>query len=476
MITINYKYKGQKGTFNCELKEQIRDVCGKIASQINIDIDTMAIILNDEKINLKSKKTFEDIIERYNPGKNKFQMQFFDDPDKIVKVIIHYQGDTKEIKAKREQDSLFNIFDRLKFNMKKLFLIGGGEAIQEEDLTKSLNDLKNIGNEEGELNVLAYKMEDGYEQKDDNKNDIDNDEIKNNNSNNNSELLINNSNDDNSNDKISNEKIYIENNSNEKILNSNEDKKAIRYISVINNKHFFTKTFLTSKIEFSLIMAFTWLGYYLNINKVFINHPSATIWILILMSLVITVFSMVLIIHFIEDIEEKKGKFFLISIIFYIPYIVFNCLFLTQDIENKYILMVLSLIIVNFLLMEIYHSFILSNEYFFLTFLPLLIANALLIILYSFLWMDEIRQIIIISIISFVIILYIIIISYQMKEYEEEEYMFGVFALSYGAFALYTFLCLTIIVLLFFLIFNIIYIIICFIKYLYKRQCIKDKN
>lgn len=88
MITISYKYKNQKGTVNCELKEQIRDACGKIASLINIDIDTIVVILNDEKINLKSKKTFEDIIEQYSPGKNEFQMLFFDDPDKIVKLLF----------------------------------------------------------------------------------------------------------------------------------------------------------------------------------------------------------------------------------------------------------------------------------------------------------------------------------------------------------------------------------------------------
>ena len=442
MITINYKYKTLKGAIDCQLKEQIRDACGNIASLINIDIDTMVIILNDEKINLKSKKTFEDIIESNSPGRNEFQMQFFDDPEKIVKVIIHYQGDTKEINAKREQDSLFNIFDRLKFNIQKMFLIEGGEAIQKEDLNKRLNDLKSIENEEGELNVLAYKMEDGFEQNYDNKNDIDNDEIKNNNINNNSELLINNSN-----DKNSNEKIYIENNSNEKILNLNEDKKEIRYISVINNKHFFTKTFLTSKIEFSLIMAFTWLGFYFNIKKVFINNLTATLWIFIPMSIVIILIPLI---YEFEFSYRKKSKFFLISNILYIPYIVLFCFILTLDIESKYILMVLSLIIVNFLLLEIYHSFILSNEYLFLIFLPLLIANALLIILYAFLWMDEIRQIIIISIISFVIILYIIIISYQIKEYEEEEYMFGVFVLNYGVFVPYTLSFFTIIALLFF--------------------------
>ena len=408
MTTINYKYKGQKGTFKCELKDQIRDACGKIASLINIDIDTMVIILNDEKINLKSKKTFKDIIERYNPGRNEFQMQFFDDPEKIVKVIIHYQGDTKEINAKREQDSLFTIFGKLKFNIQEKFFIGGGEAIQKEDLNKRLNDLQSIENEEGNLNVLAFKIEDGFEQNDDNKNDIDNEETKNNNTNNNSELLINNSN-----DKNSNEKIYIENNSNEKILNPNEDKKTIRYISVINNKHFFTKTFLTSKIEFSLIMAFTWLGCYLNINKIFINNSRATFWIYGLILLVRYCFSFGLIGHFIQEIEKKKSKFFWITNIFYIPSMVFDCLLLTEDIESKYILMVLSLIIVNFLLLEIYHSFILSNEYLFLTFLPLLIANILLIILYTFLWINEIRQLIIISIISFVNILYIIIISYD---------------------------------------------------------------
>lgn len=302
------------------------------------------------------------------------------------------------------------------------------------------------------MNLLAYKMEDEDENNDDNKNDIDNDDIKNNNINNNSDLNINVSNDDtndkNSNDKILNEKIYNENNSNEKILNSNEDKKTIRYVSVINNKHFLTKTFLTAKIEFFLIMAFTWLGCYLNINEAFIKSTSAMLWTFIPTMIVIIFIAIVLIGYSLDEEKkqkEKKSKLFLISIILYVPFMVFYCFILTNFTEYKYILMVLSLIIVNFLLLEIYHSFILSNKYFYLTFLPLLIANALLIVLYVFLWIEEIRQLINISIISLVIILYIIFINYQMKEFEEEEYMFGVFSLSYGVFVPAAFLLLLII-------------------------------
>ena len=92
------------------------------------------------------------------------------------------------------------------------------------------------------------------------------------------------------------------------------------------------------------------------------------------------------------------------------------------------------------MLLEIYHSFILTNEYFLLTFLPLLIANILLIVFYSYLWIEKVSTIIIISIISLCIILYIIFINYLMKEFEEEEYMFGVFAIRYRIFTPGTFI------------------------------------
>ena len=96
--------------------------------------------------------------------------------------------------------------------------------------------------------------------------------------------------------------------------------------------------------------------------------------------------------------------------------------------------MVIFLIIIDFFLLEIYHSFILTNEYFYLTFLPLILANILLIVLYSFIWIESTRTIINISIIAFVGILYIILVNYLMKKYEEEEFLFGVYCFSYGVF------------------------------------------
>ena len=90
----------------------------------------------------------------------KLRCYFFDDPDKIVKVIVNYEGERKEIKAKKDEESLFNIFGKLKLNMEKMFFIGGGEAIQQEDLTKSIKELNKIQNDEGEVNLLAFPIED----------------------------------------------------------------------------------------------------------------------------------------------------------------------------------------------------------------------------------------------------------------------------------------------------------------------------
>ena len=119
--------------------------------------------------------------------------------------------------------------------------------------------------------------------------------------------------------------------------------------------------------------------------------------------------------------------------------------------------MVLLLIIIDFLLLEIYHSYIETNEYFFLAYLPLIIVNILLIVIYRSIWIERTRVIVNISIISFVIILYIVAINYKMRKFEEEEYVFGACTLSYGVFAPGAFLIVIILQILFLIIFDCCY-------------------
>ena len=123
MINIKYKYRNKEGIIKFNLDEAIRNACARVAMELNIDIDTMVVILNEEKLNAKSKKTFGDIKKSYNINQNEVEMLFFDDPEKIVKVIVTYEGERKEIKAKKEEDNLFNIFGKLQLNMKKMVLL-----------------------------------------------------------------------------------------------------------------------------------------------------------------------------------------------------------------------------------------------------------------------------------------------------------------------------------------------------------------
>ena len=485
MININYKYRNKQGSIKFSLEEKIRDACATVAMQLDIDIDTIVVILNEEKLNAKSKKTFEDIQNSYNLNKNVIEMLFFDDPDKIVKVIVNYEGNVKEIKAKKDEDSLFNIFGKMKLNIEKMFFVGGGEAIQKKDLKKNIKDLNNIDNEEGELNFLAYNVDeddDNAEKIEDNKKeDINNDKTNNNNiDNSNEQISINNLNEklldvNNPNDKIlnvnnSNDKILNVGGPNDKILDVKGDKekkeKKIRNVSVVSNKHFLTKTFLVLKIEFFLIMGLTWLGCYFNINEAFIKSKGAMLGTFIPSLILMSLYAYSLI--FDKDNPKKLGQNklrFSICLIAYILCITFFCFLLTNFTQNKYIMMVLFLIIVDYLLLEIYHSFILTNEYFLLTFVPLIIANAILIVMYSFIWIEGTRVIVNISIISFSAILYIIIINYVMRTYEEEEYLFGVYTFNYGIFLPATFITLfTILILL-------VIIISCF-----NKGKDKDKN
>ena len=348
MINVKYKYRNKEGSIKFEFQEKIRDACLTVANQLDIDIDTIVVILNEEKLNVKSKKTFEDIKKLYKLTKDEVEMIFYNDPEKIVKIVIDYEGDTREIKAKKEEDSLFNIFGKLKLNMQKIFLVGGGEAIQEEDLQKSFKELNKIEeNDEGEIKLLAYNREDSFGLNDDiNNNNIDNNDKTNNNTNdsNSNEKILNNNNNlnekildkinpndkildtNNPNDKILNsnntdDKILNSNNTNDKILDVKDDKekekekekiKKIRYVSVKSNKVFLTKTFLTLKIEFFLIMAFTWLGCYFNINEAFIKSIGTMLGtfiptIILLFFISISLFS-VLILKSDEEEEEKERK------------------------------------------------------------------------------------------------------------------------------------------------------------------------
>ena len=59
---------------------------------MNIDNDTIVIILNEKKLNSKSKLTFEDIQNENNINnlnQNIIEMLIFNDPCKLIKVIIN---------------------------------------------------------------------------------------------------------------------------------------------------------------------------------------------------------------------------------------------------------------------------------------------------------------------------------------------------------------------------------------------------
>ena len=125
MINIKYRYRNKTGLTQFKLKDRIRDACEIIANKLKIDIDTLVIILNEEKLNAKSKSTFEDIQNSdnlNNLNRNNIEMLFFDDPDKIIKVTVNYRGNKIETKAKKEGDNLYNILvNGFKLNISRMF-------------------------------------------------------------------------------------------------------------------------------------------------------------------------------------------------------------------------------------------------------------------------------------------------------------------------------------------------------------------
>ena len=130
--------------------------------------------------------------------------------------------------------------------------------------------------------------------------------------------------------------------------------------------------------------------------------------------------------------EPCKNKYFCLYIILYTPFITFYCFLLSNFMQYKYILMVLSLIIINFILLEYYYLFNKSNYIF--HWLLLFLVNILLIIIYRFIWIEGTIEFVNILIIAIVIYIYIMVLKCLMNEFEEEEFIFGVYAYSYGIF------------------------------------------
>ena len=291
MINVKFKYKKQKLNISCNLEEKIIDACKKFTTQIQTELETKLIFFNDDKINIDSNEHFFDLItEPVKPGENqKYEIKLYDDPDKLIKVVLDIEGNKKIVRAKKG-DSLMGIFQKAKINFQNFFFVKGGDKVGEQDYSNRLSILTDKYDKENkEINLLGYKNE--FSEENDNNQD-NNDLINKDNSNNNinknentncsNEKILNTN--DSQNEKIcndnSNEKIYNEDNSKEKPSDEKEDNK----VNVNNDrnkydKHFtdediikiLQKIYLYLIIEIGIIILLVWLGCFFHINEEFIK-------------------------------------------------------------------------------------------------------------------------------------------------------------------------------------------------------------
>ena len=438
MINVKFKYKKQKLNISCNLEEKIIDACKKFTTQIQTDLETKLIFFNDDKINIDSKDHFFDLItEPVKPGEDqKYEIKFYDDPDKLYKVVLDIEGNKKVVRAKKG-DSLMGIFQKAKINFQNFFFVKGGDKVGEQDYGNRLSILTDkYDNENKEINLLGYKNE--FSEENDNNQD-NNDLINKDNSNNinknentncSNEKILNIN--DSQNEKIcndnSNEKIYKEDNSKEKPSDEKEDNKVnVNNDRTKSDKEHFTeediikilqKIYLYLIIEIGIIIVLVWLGCFFHINEAFIKSIGTILGTFIPVTVVMGV---MLPWPIIFDKYDFGCCLSFIYILLYEFSITFLCYLLTNFTDYKYILSVLFLFLLDFVILEVYLPLFKSTNVLGMM-ITNIITNTITVILYYYLWIENVRIIINISIIAFVFILYMsIIFFFTIDDYEDNK-------------------------------------------------------
>ena len=106
MSEVIFEYKGNKITIQCIKEERMRDICIKLKSKIDININNIYLLYNGNMINLELK--YKEIINRIDNDRNKMNILIYDKENEIIcpncgeNININKDEITKYIKSKAE--------------------------------------------------------------------------------------------------------------------------------------------------------------------------------------------------------------------------------------------------------------------------------------------------------------------------------------------------------------------------------------
>ena len=380
MIKAIFIYNQKKIEIQGKAEEKMRAICQKFATKVDIKVDSKIYLCNGKCLSINPKLDLTLGKQITINETNEIQILVLDDPDKEYIVTLEYNGEIKKVSSKEVQNLSFasKVFN---FGKKKFYGIYNGLIVS--DMNESFSQLANqASKDDNEIKIVLQRDSLGDENEgEENAEGKKPEKIE--------QLMVK-------------EPLNDDNNTNEK-----PEKIIIR-----NSREagaFLFKVYLILLLQFLCIGFLTWLGLYVNFNEIINDSLKSMLWTFI----PLTIFTLIItsMIFYYED--EGIGKQCLsFNNFVFIPCMSIFCFLLSNFVEIKYMIIILSLILSDFLAIIIFYIiFKIYKGYLFLLLTLILNTICMFIFDHSLKYIETKTEITTISLIALAIFLYTLIFN-----------------------------------------------------------------
>ena len=378
-----FNYKDNKITIQCNSDDKMINVCKKFCTKIDVDVNSKIYIYNGNLLNLED--TYGQQIQNSNNPNE--EIKVFDNTN-LVTIKYDYEGQSKEVQLPRQENILKRISSIIKTPLDRINILLNGQVASEEDYKKDFTQLSNNQNKaDNSMNLLIIEREDDDEELDNKKDD----------------------------DK------------------KNKKKKVKPFAKWTKSLY---KIYLISIFQLVLIEILLFLGFYFSLNKVFRESLGLTLGILIPSSFVCGVLSFFM--YFYQKTKNiKKFKKFTYSCLGIYPlFMIFYFLILSNFIEGKYILILLTLILLDYISVILVFMILKNKKKYAYIAITFIINLIYLVIIFCIIKETSAKTIVLMSTVAILVILYNQIFNYSQLFFfnDDDEYIYATQIFNYFLF------------------------------------------
>ena len=190
------------------------------------------------------------------------------------------------------------------------------------------------------------------------------------------------------------------------------------------------KTYGTLLLQYLIITIFVWIGFFLGWNDGVRDNFTAIGVLVGICTVVNVIMSIRYLIHFEEPDNYRGCEIF--SIIFYVPLMIIYFYGFSASIENKYILSFVFILF--FDILSMFLSVYFCDPHYKAVLGSCFISNIIAIILFHFFWLNNVKALIWLIVLSFFTDIYFAIMAYITQSKYRNIIMFPVTSFNYGFF------------------------------------------